>query len=45
MDKSAAGGTRAPLILLCDMWDSIPNVYAECWKPVENKDAQIRSHE
>lgn len=39
IDNSAAGGTRAPLMLLCDMWDSIPNVYAECWKPARNKDS------
>lgn len=33
MFSNAAGGTKAPLILLCDMWDSIPKVYAEWWKP------------
>lgn len=36
MLSNAAGGTRAPFILDCDIWDSIPKVYAECWKPVEN---------
>lgn len=29
IDKSAAGGTKAPFMLLCDMCDSIPKVYAE----------------
>lgn len=31
--NNAAGGTRAPLMLLCDMCDSIPKEYAEWWKP------------
>lgn len=45
MDKSAAGGTRAPLILLCDMCDSMPNVYAECWKPARETHVQRRENE
>jgi len=37
MDKRAAGGTKAPLMLLCEICDSIPNVYAECWKPARDR--------
>lgn len=35
MVKRAAGGTSAPLMLLCEMCDSIPKVYAEWWKPTQ----------
>lgn len=38
MLSNAAGGTNAPLILLCDICDSIPNVYAEWWKPEKEND-------
>lgn len=31
--SSAAGGTRAPLMLLCDIWDSMPKTKAECENP------------
>lgn len=34
--KRAAGGTKAPLMLLWDICDSMPNVYAECWNPEKN---------
>lgn len=30
----AAGGTKLPFMFDCDMCDSMPNVYAECLKPV-----------
>lgn len=33
MLRSAAGGTKAPLMLDWLMWLSIPNVYAECTNP------------
>lgn len=35
MVNRAAGGTSAPLMLLCEMCDSIPKVYAEWWKPTQ----------
>ena len=37
MEMSAAGGTRAPFMLDWLMWLSIPNVNAECEKPVKKK--------
>ena len=33
MLRSAAGGTKAPLMFDWLIWLSIPNVYAECTKP------------
>lgn len=37
IDKSAAGGTKAPLIFDWLMWLSMPNVYAEWENPKKQK--------
>ena len=40
--SSAAGGTRAPIILDWVMWLSNPNVYAECVKPDKSKQSKLK---
>lgn len=37
----AAGGTKLPFMFDCDIWDSIPKVYAECLKPVNTNKQKL----